>query len=110
VPSRPTRPSRRAFSIVAEHRAPASTRRARRRYPCTSVFTRYGKIGAAGQVTVKKLGTDADVRKLHDKLIGEKTGKGYAERGGKTKATSGHRGRVGDPSSPEYWRYSAVGE
>jgi len=74
------------------------------------VFTRYGKIGAAGQVTVKKLGTDADVRKLHDKLIGEKTGKGYAERGGKTKATSGHRGRVGDPSSPEYWRYSAVGE
>lgn len=48
-----------------------------------SVFTRYGKLGAAGQVTVKKLGSEADAKKLHDKLVGEKTGKGYVEGGGK---------------------------
>lgn len=48
-----------------------------------SVFTRYGKIGANGQVTVKKLGSDADAKKLHDKLVAEKTGKGYVEGGGK---------------------------
>lgn len=46
------------------------------------VFTRYGKIGAAGQVTLKDEGTPANAQKLHDKLVREKTGKGYAEKGG----------------------------
>ncbi|MBA2542072.1 MAG: WGR domain-containing protein [Deltaproteobacteria bacterium] len=32
---------------------------------------------------MKKLGSDADAKKLHDKLVGEKTGKGYVEGGGK---------------------------
>ncbi len=69
----------------------------------TSVFTRYGKIGANGQVTVKKLGSDADAKKLHDKLIGEKTAKGYVEggakRGVKGKAAKG--GKAQDEAAPE---------
>ncbi len=59
-----------------------------------SVFTRYGKIGATGQLTVKKLGSDADAKKLHDKLVGEKTGKGYVEAGGKTKPAKGKPAEV----------------
>ncbi len=46
------------------------------------VLTRYGKIGAAGQTTVKDEGSAAGSQKLYDKLIREKTGKGYAEKGG----------------------------
>ncbi|MDP1829947.1 MAG: WGR domain-containing protein [Archangium sp.] len=46
------------------------------------VLTRYGKIGAAGQTTVKDEGSPAGAQKLHDKLVGEKTKKGYAEKGG----------------------------
>jgi uncharacterized protein (TIGR02996 family) len=48
----------------------------------TKVLTRYGKIGAAGQTTVKDEGSPAGAQKLHDKLVGEKTKKGYAEKGG----------------------------
>ncbi len=47
------------------------------------VFTRYGKIGASGQLTVKQLGSPADAKKQHDKLVAEKTGKGYVEKGAK---------------------------
>lgn len=46
------------------------------------VLTRYGKIGANGQTTVKDEGSAAGAQKLYDKLIKEKTGKGYAEKGG----------------------------
>lgn len=48
----------------------------------TKVLTRYGKIGAGGQTTVKDEGSPAAAQKLHDKLVGEKTKKGYAEKGG----------------------------
>ncbi len=44
------------------------------------VLTRYGKIGAGGQTTVKDEGSAAGAQKLYDKLIREKTGKGYAEK------------------------------
>jgi uncharacterized protein (TIGR02996 family) len=68
------------------------------------VFTRYGKIGANGQVTVKKLGSDADARQLHDKLIAEKARKGYVEGGnGKAKATSKAakpNGKAAAPAAP----------
>ena len=53
------------------------------------LYTRYGKIGANGQVTVKKLASDADAKALHDKLVGEKTKKGYAEGGGKPAKANG---------------------
>jgi uncharacterized protein (TIGR02996 family) len=46
------------------------------------VFTRYGKIGASGQVTLKDEGSPAGAQKLFDKLVKEKTGKGYVEKGG----------------------------
>lgn len=44
------------------------------------VRTRYGKIGAAGQTTVKDEGSPEGAQKLHDKLVREKTGKGYQEK------------------------------
>lgn len=56
----------------------------------TEVFTRYGKIGAAGATTVKDEGSDAKAQKLHDKLVKEKTGKGYVEK------TAGAGGADGD--------------
>ena len=43
----------------------------------SKVKTRYGKIGADGQTTVKDEGDEAKATKLHDKLVGEKTKKGY---------------------------------
>ncbi|HEY1097806.1 MAG TPA: WGR domain-containing protein, partial [Myxococcota bacterium] len=46
----------------------------------SEVRTRYGKIGTAGQTTVKDEGTDAAGQKLYDKLVREKTGKGYVEK------------------------------
>ncbi len=46
-----------------------------------SVYTRYGKIGADGQTTVKVEVSDAKAQALMDKLVGEKTRKGYIEQG-----------------------------
>ncbi|MGC4114615.1 MAG: WGR domain-containing protein [Myxococcales bacterium] len=45
-----------------------------------NVYTRYGKIGAAGQVTLKDEGSEEKAQKLYDKLVREKTGKGYVEK------------------------------
>jgi uncharacterized protein (TIGR02996 family) len=39
----------------------------------------FGKIGSAGQTQVKEFGDEARARKEHDKLIAEKTRKGYVE-------------------------------
>jgi predicted DNA-binding WGR domain protein len=44
------------------------------------VYTRYGRIGANGATTVKDQGSEAGAKKLYDKLIKEKTGKGYEEK------------------------------
>ncbi len=41
----------------------------------------FGKIGTAGQTQLKELGTEAAAIAEHDKLIKEKTKKGYAETG-----------------------------
>jgi predicted DNA-binding WGR domain protein len=46
----------------------------------TAVMTRYGKIGADGQETMKEFDSDAKAKKEYDKLVGEKTKKGYVER------------------------------
>jgi cell wall assembly regulator SMI1/predicted DNA-binding WGR domain protein len=48
----------------------------------TKVMTRYGRIGASGQTTEKDEGAVDKAKKLHDKLIVEKTKKGYVESGG----------------------------
>lgn len=47
----------------------------------TGVTTRYGKIGTAGQSTTKDEGSPEKAQKLYEKLVKEKTGKGYVERG-----------------------------
>ena len=44
-----------------------------------SFTTTYGKIGTAGQTTVKSYKTDAEAKKEYDKLVAEKTKKGYEE-------------------------------
>lgn len=45
----------------------------------TAVVTRYGKIGASGQMTTKDEGSPDKAQKLYEKLVREKTGKGYVE-------------------------------
>jgi uncharacterized protein (TIGR02996 family) len=47
----------------------------------TGVSTRYGKIGTAGQETVKAHDSKSDAFKEYDKLVAEKTKKGYREIG-----------------------------
>lgn len=42
-----------------------------------SFTTTYGKIGTSGQTTVKSFGSDAEAKKEYDKLVNEKTKKGY---------------------------------
>jgi predicted DNA-binding WGR domain protein len=61
------------------------------------VRTRYGKIGAAGQTTIKDEGSPAAAQKLHDKLVNEKTKKGYVEKGG-------GGGEAAAPASGGGWR------
>ena len=39
----------------------------------------FGKIGTNGQTQVKSFADDAAAKKEHDKLVAEKTKKGYAE-------------------------------
>jgi DNA ligase 1 len=46
----------------------------------TSFFTRYGKLGTAGQITQKDFDTEAKTQVEADKLVAEKTKKGYAEK------------------------------
>jgi predicted DNA-binding WGR domain protein len=46
-----------------------------------AVKTRYGKIGTAGQQTLKEFDNAAAAKKEYDKLIHEKTKKGYVEGG-----------------------------
>jgi len=45
-----------------------------------SVRTRYGKIGTSGQQTLKDLGSSEKANKEYDKLVAEKTKKGYEEK------------------------------
>jgi len=47
-----------------------------------AVNTRYGRIGATGQTTTKDAGSEEAAQKLQDKLVREKTAKGYLEKAG----------------------------
>ncbi len=59
------------------------------------VHTRYGKIGTAGKKTVKDEGTLAAAKKLLDRLVTEKTKKGYVEVGlSANKAAPEDKGQV----------------
>ena len=46
----------------------------------TSVRTKYGKIGTGGQQTLKEFDSDEKANKEYDKLVNEKTKKGYEEK------------------------------
>jgi predicted DNA-binding WGR domain protein len=46
----------------------------------TSFTTRYGKIGTDGQSSMKEFDSDAKAKAQYDKLVAEKTGKGYLEK------------------------------
>jgi DNA ligase-1 len=48
----------------------------------TQLMTKYGKIGSSGSQTVKDFGTDEKVKKEYDKIVAEKTKKGYEETAG----------------------------
>src|SRR5258706_807389 len=48
----------------------------------TDVKTRYGKIGTPGQQTLKEFGNAAAAKKEYDRLVAEKTKKGYEEKAG----------------------------
>jgi predicted DNA-binding WGR domain protein len=43
------------------------------------MFTRYGRIGSGGQTTIKDYPDEAGASKAMEKMIREKTGKGYVE-------------------------------
>jgi predicted DNA-binding WGR domain protein len=46
----------------------------------SEVTTRWGKIGTDGQSKTKQFKDEAAAKKEYDKLIEEKTGKGYVEK------------------------------
>jgi uncharacterized protein (TIGR02996 family) len=48
----------------------------------SSFTTTYGKIGSSGSTTLKEFKSDAEAKKEYDKLVAEKTKKGYALVGG----------------------------
>ena len=45
-----------------------------------SVITRYGRIGSDGQSTLKAFASAAEAKRAYDKLVAEKTKKGYGEK------------------------------
>ena len=67
----------------------------------TSVITRYGKIGTAGQATTKAFDSKAQAFKELDKLVNEKTKKGYEERGGDAGGGDGDSAPAPDKRNPE---------
>lgn len=52
------------------------------RLEATSVRTRYGKIGTGGQQTLKEFDSVEKATREYDKLVNEKTKKGYEEKDG----------------------------
>jgi predicted DNA-binding WGR domain protein len=54
----------------------------------TTLRTRYGKIGANGQTTLKSFGSKAEAEAAEVKAIAEKTKKGYVEKGGEASKVS----------------------
>jgi DNA ligase-1 len=46
----------------------------------SQMFTRYGRIGSGGQTTIKDFADEAGAIKATEKMIREKTGKGYVEK------------------------------
>ena len=62
----------------------------------TSFTTSYGRIGTAGQTTTKTFATEELAKKEYDKLVKQKTGKGYELVGPGGKAPAAARARYYD--------------
>ena len=45
----------------------------------TSVTTTWGRIGSSGQTVTKQCASEQKAKELYDKLVQEKSGKGYVE-------------------------------
>jgi predicted DNA-binding WGR domain protein len=66
-----------------------------------SFTVNWGKLGATGQSQSKSFATSAEAVKQHDKLIAEKTGKGYKEIGATSIHAAPEKARPTGPESPE---------
>src|SRR5688572_24306996 len=66
-----------------------------------SFTTTYGKIGANGQTTIKTFKSDGDAKKEHDKLVAEKTKKGYKLVGGGVKGKPDKAAKPGKPGKDD---------
>ena len=75
-----------------------------------SFTTTYGKIGTAGQTSLKEYGSPAEAKKEHDKLVAEKVKKGYALAAGtaaaKPAAAVKPAAKSGSATQPRYFELS----
>ena len=69
-----------------------------------SFTTTYGKIGTAGQTTLKELKSAAEAQKEYDKLIAEKTRKGYVLVGAGDARGAGNDGDADDDDADDATR------
>jgi uncharacterized protein (TIGR02996 family) len=66
-----------------------------------SFTTTYGKLGANGQTTIKEFSSDALAKKEFEKLVAEKTKKGYALVGGKAAAPAKAKKKAAKPTDDD---------
>jgi uncharacterized protein (TIGR02996 family) len=78
-----------------------------------SLTTTFGKIGSKGQTQLKELGSAAAAQKEYDRLVAEKTKKGYALAGGSgpvaASAAAGMYFEFVDGSSSKFWEIALDG-
>jgi uncharacterized protein (TIGR02996 family) len=76
-----------------------------------SFTTKFGKIGSAGQTKIKDLATEAAAKAEYEKLIAEKTKKGYALVGnGKAKAAKPAKAeKAAKPAKGQYFEFKDGG-
>jgi uncharacterized protein (TIGR02996 family) len=63
-----------------------------------SFTTKFGKISANGQTTIKTFASDAEAKKQYDKLVAEKVKKGYVLVGGKAAKGTPAKGTPATPT------------
>ena len=76
----------------------------------TSFDVRWGRIGTSGQSQTKSFPTAAKAQAEHDKLVKEKTGKGYAEVGASATSTSASKPAKTSETKPTTTKSAEVPE
>lgn len=87
------------WTVHLEFEEGTSSKFWRARVEGKTLYVNYGKIGTTGQTQVKEMGDTAAAEKEYDKLVREKTKKGYVatgEGGGKTKSEDEDEDNDGD--------------